>query len=233
MYNVVVTASNGHFLLPYLVLNKLPIVRNCALEAVTSLGLPGSRQFIIGTTMNKEERREYNRKYREAHAEYFREYQRSEKVKAYQREYRYNNKEKRRRCAKKYYYPEKRRQYYIRNASRLSEQAHQRYIEFSEKRREYARQYGLTHPEKKQIRDHNRRARKKGNGGRFTVQEWQAMKEFYKYTCLCCGRKEPEIKLSPDHVLPLALGGRNSIENIQPLCLTCNHKKNVKHIDYR
>jgi 5-methylcytosine-specific restriction endonuclease McrA len=79
----------------------------------------------------------------------------------------------------------------------------------------------------------NRRARIKGNGGTITAKEWQNLKKFYSYTCLCCKNQEPEIKLVRDHVLPIASGGKNIISNIQPLCVSCNCKKNTKHIDYR
>lgn len=80
---------------------------------------------------------------------------------------------------------------------------------------------------------HNRNARIKNNGGSFTAEEWGTLKEFYNYTCLRCGRAEPEIQLTPDHVLPVAKDGSNNIDNIQPLCLSCNSSKGTKHIDYR
>ena len=89
------------------------------------------------------------------------------------------------------------------------------------------------HPDWVREKHHKRRAKKKGNGGRFTAKEWRACKEFYGYTCLHCGRKEPEIQLTPDHVIALESGGRNSIDNIQPLCLSCNCSKKANHIDYR
>jgi hypothetical protein len=48
-YNEFTTASNGRFLLPYIVLYKLPIVRMRALEAVVSTRtVPGSRHFVFG-----------------------------------------------------------------------------------------------------------------------------------------------------------------------------------------
>jgi 5-methylcytosine-specific restriction endonuclease McrA len=98
---------------------------------------------------------------------------------------------------------------------------------------ERSRRYILSHPDKAREFKRNRRARKNGVSGKFTEQEWSALKEFYDYTCLCCGRKEPEIKLSRDHVIPLKLGGSNSVENIQCLCGSCNSRKKAKHIDYR
>lgn len=83
------------------------------------------------------------------------------------------------------------------------------------------------------VRNQKRRARLIGNGGTITKEEWQWLKEFYNFTCLCCGRREPEIKLTLDHVLPLTMGGKNVIENAQPLCKSCNSSKHNKHIDYR
>ena len=36
-----------------------------------------------------------------------------------------------------------------------------------------------------------------------------------------------------DHVVPLKLGGANTVDNVQPLCGSCNCKKHLKIIDYR
>jgi hypothetical protein len=55
----------------------------------------------------------------------------------------------------------------------------------------------------------------------------------YNHTCLCCGRQEPEIALTIDHVVPLSKGGAHDISNIQPLCGSCNTSKYNKTIDYR
>ena len=79
----------------------------------------------------------------------------------------------------------------------------------------------------------NRRARKEQATGSFTMKEWQHLKAQYNHTCLCCGAKEPDIKLTADHVVPLKNGGNNYISNIQPLCKLCNCKKHTKSTDYR
>jgi 5-methylcytosine-specific restriction endonuclease McrA len=102
-----------------------------------------------------------------------------------------------------------------------------------EKVRAINREYGRSHPDKVLARITNRRARKNGNGGRITASDRRWLMEFYEHTCLCCGRREPEIQLELDHVVPLAIGGHNAIENAQPLCKMCNSSKGTKHIDYR
>lgn len=80
--------------------------------------------------------------------------------------------------------------------------------------------------------NNQRRVRKLGNGGFHSYQEWEELKKNYCFTCPNCKRKEPEIKLTRDHIVPLLLKGTDSIDNIQPLCLQCNCKKHTQTIKY-
>jgi 5-methylcytosine-specific restriction endonuclease McrA len=96
-----------------------------------------------------------------------------------------------------------------------------------------AKQYRQLNKDKVNAKTHRRRAKKKGNGGSFTSLEWRSLCRKYRYRCLRCGKREPDIKLTVDHVLPIQFGGTNTIDNIQPLCGECNTSKGPRHIDYR
>ena len=70
------------------------------------------------------------------------------------------------------------------------------------------------------------------NGGFHTQGEWETLKAQYNWTCPCCFKKEPEVKLTKDHIISLLRGGSDNIENIQPLCILCNQKKHTQIIKY-
>ncbi len=180
----------------------------------------------------------------------------AEQRRAYAREYRQNNLESKREYDREYNHSERRRDRDRDRYQRRSEQVKARGKAWREANPERVRQHNQewreanperarlnvqkwyeTNPERvrlhNQIKGANRRARKKQAGGKYTTQEWEALKAMYNYTCLCCRRQEPEIVLEPDHVVPLAEGGANTIDNIQPLCVSCNRKKSAKIIDFR
>lgn len=74
------------------------------------------------------------------------------------------------------------------------------------------------------------RAKKMGAIGSHNLADWENLKAQYNWTCPSCKRREPEIELSEDHIIPLSRGGSNNIENIQPLCRGCNSRKKDKII---
>lgn len=78
---------------------------------------------------------------------------------------------------------------------------------------------------------HKRRVQIESNGGDYTLEEWKELCDQYGNRCLACGTTDE--LLTVDHVLPVSMGGTNDISNLQPLCKSCNSKKNNKHIDYR
>ena len=99
----------------------------------------------------------------------------------------------------------------------------------------YKQRYRIKHRDKylaqKRSDSRNRRAQKRNAGGTVTAKEWNELLEAYGNKCLSCGRDD--VPMTQDHVLPLALGGTNTIDNTQPLCALCNSIKGAKHIDYR
>lgn len=81
---------------------------------------------------------------------------------------------------------------------------------------------------------HRYRARYRGCAEHHTPEEWESLKAACEFTCLCCGRREPDIKLTKDHIVPLSHAGTsNAITNIQPLCMDCNNRKGDTVADYR
>ena len=164
---------------------------------------------------NKDHYRELKRAHQKANPEKYEEARR--KYRETHRE-EINEKAKERRQQDLEHYREIGRKSYERNA---------------EERRRYSAEYFKLHPEKSVEASNRRRAQKLASGGSHTEEEWQSLKVFYDYKCLCCGKREPEIRLTRDHVIPLTKGGTDSIDNVQPLCARCNSKKNSKHIDYR
>lgn len=125
------------------------------------------------------------------------------------------------------------------------------YIKNREKRLEYAREYRKTHaPDSEKLNKATRKFNKtekwkinmaKCNARRrlkikwivdkwnFTKTEWDNLCKKHNNLCVCCWKKE---KLTVDHILPISKWWLNNIDNIQPLCKSCNCKKRDKHICY-
>ena len=70
------------------------------------------------------------------------------------------------------------------------------------------------------------------NRGDHTTKEWETMKAAFGNRCACCGMRG---EMTKDHVIPVSDTERssNSIDNIQPLCQSCNSQKGVDDTDYR
>lgn len=94
-----------------------------------------------------------------------------------------------------------------------------------------ARQWNIANRGKKAAQRQARRANAKA--GDFTADQWESLKARYNYTCLCCGKAEPTVKLELDHIVPVTSRGKHTEDNIQPLCRFCNASKGARTIDYR
>lgn len=117
------------------------------------------------------------------------------------------------------------------NAEKVAENNKKWREENPERAKEYARLWRERNPEKSKARVHRRRSMVRGGGGSYTENEWNQLVAHYGEKCLCCGRSD--LPLTADHIVPVVRGGSSNIDNIQPLCLSCNVKKATKTIDYR
>ena len=76
------------------------------------------------------------------------------------------------------------------------------------------------------VRGVNRRAKEANAIGLFTLLEWRDKCIQFNYKCAYCG-KRPKV-LTKDHVIPISLGGENTIINIVPACRRCNSSKQAR-----
>lgn len=100
-----------------------------------------------------------------------------------------------------------------------------------DRRRESRRRWEQANPEKVNAKNQRRRERMREVGGKYSAAEFKSLCDRYDNRCLACGRQD--VKLTADHVIPLAQGGSNDISNVQPLCLSCNSIKGERVVDYR
>lgn len=70
---------------------------------------------------------------------------------------------------------------------------------------------------------HRRRSLKANNG--VFVKTDRELRRLYSSPCAACGLTG---NITADHIIPIAKGGRDSIGNLQPLCMSCNSSKNDK-----
>jgi 5-methylcytosine-specific restriction endonuclease McrA len=149
-------------------------------------------------------------------------------------EYQKANPEGRRERWRRYYYGSSHKLKQVRGRTKEKDLQYQRdwYQENRGKRVAQIQAWQLKNPElvREMISAARRRRsyRLRGAAGSHTTREWLELKHDYDYRCLMCFRKEPEIKLTEDHKIPISKGGTNNIDNIQPLCHSCNSKKHTK-----
>lgn len=75
-------------------------------------------------------------------------------------------------------------------------------------------------------RDKNHRRRVAVKAGRLTAEDWEGVCKKYQYKCVYCGQKK---KLTIDHEVPLAAGGKHEVSNVVPACQRCNSQKRALH----
>ena len=101
----------------------------------------------------------------------------------------------------------------------------------SDVRNANSREYKRDNPMQFRVYEHNRRARKRENGGTFSFKELNEQFERQEGFCYYCGRllySSFDNDIHIDHMTPISRGGSNEISNIALSCATCNLKKHAK-----
>lgn len=99
--------------------------------------------------------------------------------------------------------------------------------------REYKKEYYQTKngKERARIATEKRRAKKRGNGGSYTKEQWEECLNFFKYSCAYTGEDLSNGNLHVDHIVPLQKGGMNYIHNLCPSVSYANLSKSNKDME--
>ena len=161
-----------------------------------------------------------------------------EKNKATKQKWNKNNLEKIRESSKRYREKnplkmmEFRSLYAKNNKEKVKESRKSYELRNKEALKEKAKIRRLNNPETHKRAKHNRRARERSAVGSLSAGLVKKLLIVQRGKCACCGLPLGN-DYHLDHIMPLALGGTNTDDNIQLLRAKCNLQKNAKHpIDF-
>jgi 5-methylcytosine-specific restriction endonuclease McrA len=98
------------------------------------------------------------------------------------------------------------------------------------RKRRYAKHgnpWKKANPDKIRFYNKNRKAAKRNAIGSHTLEDWLDVLARFDH---CCGRCGSRVNLTQDHIVPIAKGGTHNVDNLQPLCVSCNSWKHLKLI---
>ena len=133
-------------------------------------------------------------------------------------------------------YPEKRRiiraAYYISHREEEIAAAMKWHAANPEKIKAINKKHHAAHPLEARANSARRRARKRAAPGKpYTAREFRALCDESSWQCSYCARVLDIVTAEADHIVPLARGGSNGIENIAVSCRPCNISKNSAPLD--
>lgn len=146
-----------------------------------------------------------------------------DKIKEYQKKWRIENAEK---------LKKDKANWRVANSKEIKRKRAEKYAANAEKMREEKRKYYAENSESFKIRAHNRRVKIIESGDKLSQGLSIKLFKLQKGKCACCGLPLGD-DYHMDHIMPLALGGTNTDNNIQLLRAACNKQKHAKHpIDF-
>lgn len=121
------------------------------------------------------------------------------------------------------------KEYRLKNADLIKTKAK----EYRAKNPDRNRLYCASHKKEVCANVQNREAKKRANGGVLSKGLAQKLFKLQRGKCACGCKQSIGDNYHLDHIMPIALGGFNTDENIQLLRATCNQEKHAKHpIDF-
>lgn len=225
-----VPCTNGHIAERYTKKSMCTVCkleRNRAVAAVNPVEAKAYRQKHYSE--NKARYRELNARYAKEHGDALRKWR---------RQYYLRTREIRRAAGTEWYRNNKVKARlssaarYSKNRSLILSQAKRRYENNPDMVRTRVQLWRKINPEKYRAQVHARRAREAKSGGKLSPDIVERLFFFQKGRCACCGKKLGR-KYHLDHIMPFALGGSNTDDNVQLLTQRCNNQKHAKHpIDF-
>ena len=85
-----------------------------------------------------------------------------------------------------------------------------------------------ANPDASKVHNQNRRALRINNGGVLSKGIAEKLFKLQRGKCACCSQPLGD-NYHIDHIMPMALGGTNTDDNVQLLRQRCNNQKHTKH----
>lgn len=124
--------------------------------------------------------------------------------------------------------------YYAKNRKARLERSSKWHAENKQKANAASKAWRSKNPDSVNLYNHRRKARIRGQGGRFTAADIANLKKLQNGKCalfahcgqpLMVGKKR---NYQVDHIMPLARGGTHDRTNLQLLCRKCNLAKHAR-----
>lgn len=127
------------------------------------------------------------------------------------------------------------KRYYEKNKEKIKKYKHEYYLKNKDKIINRNRKWRKNNPVKYKLQNKKSKSKRRkkiyGATGSFTKEELLQRYKFQKGLCYWCLEPISKTSFHADHLIALANGGGNSINNIVCSCERCNLRKGSKKVD--